>query len=348
MQQVAALPSQGRCGAWAAGKASCQRQQPRAPRGSRLSVRAFGTNGTSTGLDLSKQTTSAPPAGDMLEMVVADDLRPRGGATAARRPSRRLVPAPHKLPHPNGNGSGPAETTNGRRSSAGSSNGSGTQLPAAAVEQLLAQQAASRAVTAQLGLAQRQAMEQSLELKETRQELSNREAEVVSLKHQLAERDGKLKAARTDALEARMALQQKDVELKAAFAQLSEAVHDRSVMRTQLAQTHAELAETRAELEQLADDILAIKELMEDEDEELGLSDNSDSESYTYYSPAAAEEQYAAAEPPPAAFGDGDEALDILQSLASLSRQLVEDATEDDAILDSMAQSWSAAPRPEA
>jgi hypothetical protein len=63
MQQVAALPSQGRCGAWAAGKASCQRQQPRAPRGSRLSVRAFGTNGTSTGLDLSKQTTSAPPAG---------------------------------------------------------------------------------------------------------------------------------------------------------------------------------------------------------------------------------------------------------------------------------------------
>jgi uncharacterized protein YgfB (UPF0149 family) len=115
-------------------------------------------------------------------------------------------------------------------------------------------------------------------------------------------------------------------------------------------QTHAELAETRAELEQLADDILAIKELMEDEDEELGLSDNSDSESYTYYSPAAAEEQYAAAEPPPppAAFGDGDEALDILQSLASLSRQLVEDATEDDAILDSMAQSWSAAPRPEA
>lgn len=264
---------------------------------------------------------------------------------------------------------------------------------------------------------------------------------MVSLKHQLAERDGKLKAARTDALEARMALQQKDVELKAAFAQLSEAVHDRSVMRTQLAQvgwvwtaaaescrvwrqtlaadqwwcqrilcascccychlasrcgdclfnpafaqahraagslaavhslspapyhagltaaslpllfvsglqTHAELAETRAELEQLADDILAIKELMEDEDEELGLSDNNkDSESYTYYSPAAAEEQYAAAEPPPAAFGDGDEALDILQSLASLSRQLVEDATEDDAILDSMAQSWSAAPRPEA
>lgn len=65
---------------------------------------------------------------------------------------------------------------------------------------------------------------------------SQREAEVVSLKHQLAERDGKLKAARTDALEARMALQQKDAELKAAFAQLSEAVHERSVMRTQLAQ----------------------------------------------------------------------------------------------------------------
>ena len=65
---------------------------------------------------------------------------------------------------------------------------------------------------------------------------SKKEAEVVSLRHQLAERDGKLKAARADALEARMALQQKDAELKAAFAQLSETVHERSVMRTQLAQ----------------------------------------------------------------------------------------------------------------
>jgi hypothetical protein len=63
-----------------------------------------------------------------------------------------------------------------------------------------------------------------------------KDAEVVSLRQALAERDGKLKAARTDALEARMALQQKDQELKAAFVQLSEAVHERSVMRTQLAQ----------------------------------------------------------------------------------------------------------------
>lgn len=43
---------------------------------------------------------------------------------------------------------------------------------------------------------------------------SKKDAEVISLKHQLAERDGKLKAARTDALEARMALQQKVLVLR--------------------------------------------------------------------------------------------------------------------------------------
>lgn len=68
---------------------------------------------------------------------------------------------------------------------------------------------------------------------------SAREAEVVSLKQELAEKDGKLKAARTDALESKMRLQQKDAELKEAYAQLSEAVRDRSAMRSQLAQVRA-------------------------------------------------------------------------------------------------------------
>ena len=65
---------------------------------------------------------------------------------------------------------------------------------------------------------------------------SVKDAEVVGLRQELAERDGKLKAARADALESRMMLQQKDVELKTAMAQLSEAVRDRSQLRSQLAQ----------------------------------------------------------------------------------------------------------------
>ncbi|EFN53767.1 hypothetical protein CHLNCDRAFT_136394 [Chlorella variabilis] len=272
----------------------------------------------------------------MLEMVVADDLRPNGSAAPA--PSKRMVPAPHNLvapgmgPNANGiaalpPGSAAAGSLTGRRGALGGSNG-GSMLPAAAVQQLLAQQATSKAVTAQLGLAQRQVEDQALELTEVRRELSKKEAEVVSLRHQLAERDGKLKAARTDALEARMALQQKDAELKAAFAQLSEAVHERSVMRTQLAQTHAELAETRAELEQLADDILAIKLLMDDED----FAGEEGAEAYAYDAGGA---------PAGAELAGADEALDILQSLAALSRQLVEDASEDDAILESMAGGWA-------
>lgn len=65
---------------------------------------------------------------------------------------------------------------------------------------------------------------------------SARDAEVVTLRQELAEKDGKLKAARTDALESKMRLQQKDAELKEAYAQLSEAVRERSAMRSQLAQ----------------------------------------------------------------------------------------------------------------
>lgn len=106
-------------------------------------------------------------------------------------------------------------------------------------------------------------------------------------------------------------------------------------------QTHAELAETRAELEQLADDILAIKMLMDDE--ELGLETAGGAASAADADLGAF--GFAAAG---SADGAGDEALDILQSLAALSRQLVEDASEDDAILDSMTASWARPAAPEA
>jgi hypothetical protein len=114
----------------------------------------------------------------MLEMVVADDLRPNGSASAA--PSKRLVPAPHTA-SPGLPASGDlsaaavaaaaaAESLNGRRASLNGAGGS--LLPPAAVQQLLAQQATSKAMGSQLSLAQRTIKEQTMELQEVRQELS--------------------------------------------------------------------------------------------------------------------------------------------------------------------------------
>lgn len=106
-----------------------------------------------------------------------------------------------------------------------------------------------------------------------------------------------------------------------------------------LPQTHSELAETRAELEQLADDILAIKMLM---DEEASCADGSASGSFDWDSAASA----------PAYQGGGasdeDETLDVLQSLAALSRQLAADAAEDDELLQSLARMEESEAAPDA
>lgn len=170
--------------------------------------------------------------------------------------------------------------------------------------------------------------------------------------------------------------------VQSAYLQLSEAMRDRSSMRTQLAQvrlrvagewaqgwpaggwpaleaawaasplsshtpsppphslslptylprvqTHAELAETRTELEQLADDILAIKVLI---DEEQGVTSSQpgtasyDTASYATGSSGTAD----------------DDALDVLQSLAALSRQLAADAAADDELVASIQRLDSAA-----
>ncbi len=137
-------------------------------------------------------------------MVVADDLRPQqGGAT--RRPSKRLVPAPHKAtakvaaqppppaaapapPKINGSNGKLGAALNGS-SSSGSSNGglngsasvaaaNGTlQVPSGngpptAVQQLVARQSMIKAASAELSVAQRQVQEQQLEIKGLRTQLA--------------------------------------------------------------------------------------------------------------------------------------------------------------------------------
>ena len=117
-------------------------------------------------------------------MVVADDLRPQQG-TAGRRPSKRLVPAPHKaaakVAAQPGAASPPPPKLNGSSAPAGgalappngSSSGNGRDVaPPTAVQQLVARQGLIKAASAELSLAQRQVQEQQLELKGLRGQLA--------------------------------------------------------------------------------------------------------------------------------------------------------------------------------
>lgn len=134
-------------------------------------------------------------------MVVADDLRPQQGASA-RRPSKRLVPAPHKAapkvaaqppaaapspapPKLNGSNGKLSTVLNGSSSGSGGLNGSATlsasgatlQVPSGngpppAVQQLVARQSLIKAASAEISVAQRQVQEQQLEIKGLRTQLA--------------------------------------------------------------------------------------------------------------------------------------------------------------------------------
>lgn len=146
-------------------------------------------------------TNSLCAAVEMLEMVVADDLRPQQGASA-RRPSKRLVPAPHKAapkvaaqppaaapspapPKLNGSNGKLSTALNGSSSGSGGLNGSATlsaagatlQVPSGngpppAVQQLVARQSLIKAASAEISVAQRQVQEQQLEIKGLRTQLA--------------------------------------------------------------------------------------------------------------------------------------------------------------------------------
>ena len=142
---------------------------------------------------------------------------------------------------------------------------------------------------------------------------SAKDLELGRLRGQLAEREGKLRAARSDLLEVRMAAQEKDAALAEAYDKLASACQERSRLRGELVHTQGELAETRAELEALADDILSIRDLMDSIDGEDEAA------------AAAGAESLPAGSVP----GEGEEALDVLQNLAAFSRQMLSDAAED-------------------
>lgn len=107
--------------------------------------------------------------------------------------------------------------------------------------------------------------------------LVSKDIEITKLRAQLAERDSKLKAAKTEIIEAKLAVVEKEQELRTVYAKLSQSASEKFRLKGELAATQTELKMTRMELEeqleQLADALLSAHGITEDEDiEDLATS----------------------------------------------------------------------------
>lgn len=100
--------------------------------------------------------------------------------------------------------------------------------------------------------------------------LVSKDIEITKLRAQLAERDSKLKAAKTEIIEAKLAVVEKEQELRTVYAKLSQSASEKSRLKGELAVTQTELKVTRMELEeqleQLADALLSAHGINETED----------------------------------------------------------------------------------
>lgn len=189
---------------------------------------------------------------------------------------------------------------------------------------------------------------------------------MAALKAEAAEREARLRSSRAEIMEARASAQDKELKLREVYQQLAEAGAERARLRDELTRTRMELADTQADLEALADEILSIKDLvlsegeLEELDTVLNAEQSSDEEALPEGSVAGSKQGGQGTEPTPspasiapsrasqgvAAGASGVDAAselasvasiaaqgtwDMLQSLAEFSRQVLEDAQQDEA-----------------
>lgn len=165
-----------------------------------------------------------------------------------------------------------------------------------------------------------------------------RTAEIAALRAQAMERESRLRAAKSEIMEARAGAAEKEAKLVELYQILADSGAERQRLREELAQTKIELVETQGELENLADEILAMKELVLNDTElaelnagllaaENASNSGEEEEDITQNSTsfeASIESMSASA----AAAAEGT--WDILQQLAEMSRQMLDDAKLDE------------------
>ena len=156
---------------------------------------------------------------------------------------------------------------------------------------------------------------------------------------QATERDARLRTARSDLMEARAVQAEQESKLLELYQTLADASAERARLREELAQTKTDLAETQSDLESLADEILAMKEMVLN-DEELAELDASiaaasaaDGNSTTYTFSGSQQQPSSSTTTPDlatAASAAAEGTWQVLQTLAEMSKQMLEDAKMDE------------------
>jgi len=179
-----------------------------------------------------------------------------------------------------------------------------------------------------LALLETRLRQQAQEIQDAKLQLAQRDAEISRLNAESAEKEVRLRSARVELMEARASAQERELKLREVYSKLAEAGLERARLREELGQTRMELADTQADLEALADEILVMKDLVlsQEELDELGAASESLQSSGTNQSghlmaSTGAEDMAAAA---------AQGTWQVLQSLAALSRQVMNDAIQDD------------------
>jgi chromosome segregation ATPase len=162
-----------------------------------------------------------------------------------------------------------------------------------------------------------------------------RTAEIAALRAQAMERESRLRASKSEIMEARAGAAEKEAKLIELYQILADSGAERARLRDELAQTKMELVETQGELENLADEILAMKELVLNDAElaelNAGLTaalETSEEEVENNNNSSSFESSIESMSASAAAAAEGT--WDVLQQLAEMSRQMLDDAKIDE------------------
>ena len=161
---------------------------------------------------------------------------------------------------------------------------------------------------------------------------SEKSAEIQALKVQAIEREGRLRAARSDVMEARAIAAEREAKVTELSRSLSDIGLERTQLRQQLNRTKVELTETQGDLESLADEILAMKDFVLDDsdlaaiDAQLSTQYLGDDEESVNNADVGNDEVEGTGD----ASNASDDSWEILSAIADLSKQMLEDARKDE------------------
>lgn len=186
----------------------------------------------------------------------------------------------------------------------------------------------TRALKQELGQASADLQMRNRELAQVQVALRMKDRELKLVKEQLAQSKIEARELKSELRDVYSRMQAKDTELLAAYEQLMESARERARLRDQLILAEQELQQTRMELQSWRQGLLEVKSLMESVDEVSSESGQEVEELWADLEEGAIQGQMEEG-------GRGtifSGALSFMRNLTEMSRQLVKDAAQDEAV----------------